>query len=220
VIGSDGHGRFHATLQTCKQADERLAARRQVPPLSIVLRRGWRTCGVSAACRRTSISAADSRRRACSRARRTEAHLARWGYPYVLDRFRFHVTLTGRSRRSMPAGSPLCSPLRSASRSASTRSRCSRKRSPAHPSSSSNASRCARRSHISPKRICPRAAKPPVGSRRFLPSNASDCFCYVSSSPSWPDEIRYRCPRQVTDDPKKPDMKHKKVMISASGSSQ
>jgi putative phosphonate metabolism protein len=24
-----------------------------------------------------------------------EAHLERWGYPYVLDRFRFHVTLTG-----------------------------------------------------------------------------------------------------------------------------
>jgi putative phosphonate metabolism protein len=24
-----------------------------------------------------------------------EAHLLRWGYPYVLDRFRFHVTLTG-----------------------------------------------------------------------------------------------------------------------------
>src|SRR5215468_4077744 len=24
-----------------------------------------------------------------------EAYLARWGYPYVLDRFRFHVTLTG-----------------------------------------------------------------------------------------------------------------------------
>jgi hypothetical protein len=23
------------------------------------------------------------------------AHLARWGYPYVLDRFRFHITLTG-----------------------------------------------------------------------------------------------------------------------------
>ncbi len=24
-----------------------------------------------------------------------EAHLAQWGYPYVLDRFRFHMTLTG-----------------------------------------------------------------------------------------------------------------------------
>ena len=23
------------------------------------------------------------------------AHLARWGYPWVLDRFRFHMTLTG-----------------------------------------------------------------------------------------------------------------------------
>ena len=28
------------------------------------------------------------------------AHLARWGYPWVLDRFRFHMTLT----RALPPG--------------------------------------------------------------------------------------------------------------------
>lgn len=27
-----------------------------------------------------------------------EAHLDRWGYPYVMDQFRFHMTLTGRLR--------------------------------------------------------------------------------------------------------------------------
>ena len=32
------------------------------------------------------------------------ANLARWGYPWVLDRFRFHMTLTRRSRR--PSSSP------------------------------------------------------------------------------------------------------------------
>ena len=36
-----------------------------------------------------------ARRRAAGLDARGEAHLARWGYPYVLDRFRFHMTLTG-----------------------------------------------------------------------------------------------------------------------------
>jgi putative phosphonate metabolism protein len=36
-----------------------------------------------------------ARRRAAILSPAGEAHLARWGYPYVLDRFRFHVTLTG-----------------------------------------------------------------------------------------------------------------------------
>lgn len=35
------------------------------------------------------------RRRASKLDAQEEAHLLRWGYPYVLDRFRFHVTLTG-----------------------------------------------------------------------------------------------------------------------------
>ncbi|WP_425073440.1 DUF1045 domain-containing protein [Sagittula sp. S175] len=29
-----------------------------------------------------------------------EAHLQRWGYPYVLDQFRFHLTLTGSAARA------------------------------------------------------------------------------------------------------------------------
>mmetsp|Transcript_6928 Transcript_6928/g.11036 ORF Transcript_6928/g.11036 Transcript_6928/m.11036 type:complete len:227 (+) Transcript_6928:67-747(+) len=29
-----------------------------------------------------------------------DAHLIRWGYPYVLDQFRFHMTLTGRLKKN------------------------------------------------------------------------------------------------------------------------
>ena len=36
-----------------------------------------------------------ARRRAAGLDAAGEANLARWGYPYVLDRFRFHMTLTG-----------------------------------------------------------------------------------------------------------------------------
>jgi putative phosphonate metabolism protein len=36
-----------------------------------------------------------ARRRAAGLSPAEEAHLSRWGYPYVLDCFRFHVTLTG-----------------------------------------------------------------------------------------------------------------------------
>ncbi len=36
------------------------------------------------------------RRRAAGLTPRQEALLARWGYPYVLEEFRFHMTLTGR----------------------------------------------------------------------------------------------------------------------------
>jgi putative phosphonate metabolism protein len=36
-----------------------------------------------------------ARRRAAGLSAAEEAHLARWGYPYVLDCFRFHVSLTG-----------------------------------------------------------------------------------------------------------------------------
>jgi putative phosphonate metabolism protein len=39
-----------------------------------------------------------ARRRAAGLSPAQEAHLARWGYPYVLDCFRFHVTLTGPLR--------------------------------------------------------------------------------------------------------------------------
>lgn len=37
-----------------------------------------------------------ARRRAAGLSPAQEALLARWGYPYVMDEFRFHVTLTGR----------------------------------------------------------------------------------------------------------------------------
>lgn len=36
-----------------------------------------------------------AKRRAAGLAPRQSEHLARWGYPYVLDTFRFHLTLTG-----------------------------------------------------------------------------------------------------------------------------
>lgn len=37
-----------------------------------------------------------ARRHAAGLTPREEAHLATWGYPYVMDAFRFHMTLTGR----------------------------------------------------------------------------------------------------------------------------
>lgn len=37
-----------------------------------------------------------ARRRAAGLTPRQEALLSRWGYPYVMEEFRFHVTLTGR----------------------------------------------------------------------------------------------------------------------------
>ncbi len=37
-----------------------------------------------------------ARRRQAPLSDAQEAHLARWGYPYVMDQFRFHITLTGR----------------------------------------------------------------------------------------------------------------------------
>lgn len=37
-----------------------------------------------------------ARRRAARLSPEQDAHLERWGYPYVLDQFRFHITLTGR----------------------------------------------------------------------------------------------------------------------------
>ncbi|MFW8594232.1 DUF1045 domain-containing protein [Cribrihabitans neustonicus] len=37
-----------------------------------------------------------ARRRAAGLTPAQEANLTRWGYPYVLDQFRFHITLTGK----------------------------------------------------------------------------------------------------------------------------
>ena len=36
------------------------------------------------------------KRRAARLNPQQETHLQRWGYPYVLDQFRYHMTLTGR----------------------------------------------------------------------------------------------------------------------------
>lgn len=45
---------------------------------------------------RAALTAADLARRAPERlTARQRAHLLRWGYPYVMDEFRFHLTLTG-----------------------------------------------------------------------------------------------------------------------------
>jgi putative phosphonate metabolism protein len=56
-----------------------------------------------------------ARRRAAGLSTLEESYLARWGYPYVLDRFRFHVTLTGsldpaEAERLIPALAKLFEP--------------------------------------------------------------------------------------------------------------
>ncbi|MCF3592761.1 DUF1045 domain-containing protein [Rhodobacteraceae bacterium LMO-12] len=45
---------------------------------------------------RAEASAADLARRRVRLSERQDALLTRWGYPYVLDEFDFHLTLTGR----------------------------------------------------------------------------------------------------------------------------
>jgi hypothetical protein len=41
-----------------------------------------------------------AKRRKAGLSARQEAMLTRWGYPYVMDDFRFHLTLTGRLPRA------------------------------------------------------------------------------------------------------------------------
>jgi putative phosphonate metabolism protein len=65
--------------------------------------------------RRPASPAALARRRAAGLSEREEEYLLRWGYPYVLDRFRFHVTLTGpleasEAERLMPPLAVLSQP--------------------------------------------------------------------------------------------------------------
>lgn len=57
-----------------------------------------------------------ARRRQAPLSPREEANLARWGYPYVFDTFRFHVTLSGalpeaERRRLAEALAPLLAPV-------------------------------------------------------------------------------------------------------------
>lgn len=45
-----------------------------------------------------------AKRRAGGLSAEQDAHLLQWGYPYVLDQFRFHITLTGKlPKRELPA---------------------------------------------------------------------------------------------------------------------
>jgi putative phosphonate metabolism protein len=57
-----------------------------------------------------------ARRREARLSPREEAHLARWGYPYVFDTFRFHITLSAslpeeERRRLAEALAPLLAPV-------------------------------------------------------------------------------------------------------------
>lgn len=45
--------------------------------------------------RAPAVNTEIARRRAAGLTAGQDAHLLRWGYPYVLDQFRFHITLTG-----------------------------------------------------------------------------------------------------------------------------
>lgn len=57
-----------------------------------------------------------AKRRSAGLSRAQDALLVRWGYPYVLDQFRFHLTLSGRldpetAARTETALQPLLAPL-------------------------------------------------------------------------------------------------------------
>ena len=57
-----------------------------------------------------------ARRREARLSAREEAHLERWGYPYVFDTFRFHITLSGslpeaQRRRLAASLAPLLAPV-------------------------------------------------------------------------------------------------------------
>ncbi len=49
---------------------------------------------------RTPEDAATQEKRAAGRPRAQREHIARWGYPLVLDAFRFHMTLTGKAEHN------------------------------------------------------------------------------------------------------------------------
>jgi ribose 1,5-bisphosphokinase len=111
-----------ATLAALMQALERFCARQRslrLPPLEVAHLDGFlaitpaapepRIDALAAACVRgldrfrAPASAAElARRRARALSAREEQLLRRWGYPYVLDRFRFHFSLTG-SLAGVPA---------------------------------------------------------------------------------------------------------------------
>jgi len=95
---------------------ERFAAARRplrLPPLQLAVLGSFLALRPSAPCAEVDLLAADcvrdfdrfrappseqelARRRAHGLTPRQEANLAQWGYPYVMDDFRLHFTLTGR----------------------------------------------------------------------------------------------------------------------------
>ncbi|WP_342739938.1 DUF1045 domain-containing protein [Bradyrhizobium sp. B117] len=74
-----------------------------VPANPILTLRGFASCIVEEFDSfRAPLSQNEFQRRLCGPLDEIETtHLVRWGYPYVFDRFRFHMTLTDR----LPAGS-------------------------------------------------------------------------------------------------------------------
>ncbi len=65
------------------------------------LQRVAETCVRDLDCFRAPASAAElTKRRAAGLTERQDALLTQWGYPYVMEEFRFHLTLTGK----LPAG--------------------------------------------------------------------------------------------------------------------
>jgi phosphonate metabolism protein PhnN/1,5-bisphosphokinase (PRPP-forming) len=112
-----------ASLDALIQALERFCARQRVirvPPIEVVELddflalipsvREPRIDALAAACLgsldrfRAPINAAElAKRRAACLTPREDSLLQRWGYPYVIDRFRFHFSLTGSLREAPPA---------------------------------------------------------------------------------------------------------------------
>jgi hypothetical protein len=54
------------------------------------------SCVIGFDCFRAPLNAPDRERRLPGLSARHVAHLDRWGYPFVFDEFRLHMTLTGR----------------------------------------------------------------------------------------------------------------------------
>jgi hypothetical protein len=111
-----------ASLAALAQALERFCARQtalRLPPLEVAelddflalvpAAKDERIDALAAACvrgldrfRAPSPAAELRRRRAAGLSPREDSLLQRWGYPYVLDRFRFHLSLTGSLRKVPP----------------------------------------------------------------------------------------------------------------------
>ena len=111
-----------ASLAALAQALDRFCARQtalRLPPLEVaeldgflalVPRPGTRAsmrspppaCAAWTAFARRRLPRNSQRRRAAGLSPREDSLLQRWGYPYVMDRFRFHFSLTGSLRDAPP----------------------------------------------------------------------------------------------------------------------